>query len=165
MTKSLNNLVLCMISEYHLTCLSQGPSYISPVLPEAAKNLLLSMKEYMAGGDFKGTQDTRVVERAKTLQVAVWLHHLDMATAGDRTASYPWTPLGMAGDIWWGSSCPHRQVTSCLRMLLIGSWLRTDASWRTHWTMFRSSGLSSEGSWRTSLRLTKMSLTHLPKGG
>ena len=27
--KSLNNQVLCMISEYHLTCLSQGPSYIS----------------------------------------------------------------------------------------------------------------------------------------
>ena len=31
--KSLNNMVLCMISEYHLTCLSQGPSYISLVLP------------------------------------------------------------------------------------------------------------------------------------
>ena len=30
-TKSLNNMVLCMISEYHLTCLSQGPSYVSPV--------------------------------------------------------------------------------------------------------------------------------------
>ena len=28
-TKSLNNMVLCMISEYHLTCLSQGPSYVS----------------------------------------------------------------------------------------------------------------------------------------
>ena len=28
-TKSLNTMVLCMISEYHLTCLSQGPSYIS----------------------------------------------------------------------------------------------------------------------------------------
>ena len=36
-TKSLNNQVLCMISEYHLMCLSQGPSYVSPVLPEAAK--------------------------------------------------------------------------------------------------------------------------------
>ena len=40
-TKSLNNMVLCMISEYRLTCLSQGPSYISPVLPEAAKNYCL----------------------------------------------------------------------------------------------------------------------------
>ena len=66
-TKSLNNQVLCMISEYHLRCLSQGSSYISPVLPEAAKNLLPSMEEYMAGGDFQGTQDMRVLERAKTL--------------------------------------------------------------------------------------------------
>ena len=87
-TKSLNNMVLCMISEYHLVCLSQGPSYVNPVLPEAAKNLLPSVKEYMAGGDFQGTRDARVLERAKTLQVAVWLHRLDMATAGDREASY-----------------------------------------------------------------------------
>ena len=66
-TKSLNNMVLCMISEYHLMCLSQGPSYVSPVLPEAAKNLLPPMEEYRAGGDFQGTQDVRVLERAKTL--------------------------------------------------------------------------------------------------
>ena len=86
--KSLNNQVLCMISEYNLTCLSQGPSYISLVLLEAAKNLLPSMEEYLAGGDFQGTQDLRVLERAKTLWVAVWLHHLDMATTGDGEASY-----------------------------------------------------------------------------
>ena len=77
-----------MISEYHLTCLSQGPSYISLVLPEAAQNLLPSMEEYTAGGDFQGTRDARVLERAKTLQVAIWHHLLDMATAGDRMASY-----------------------------------------------------------------------------
>ena len=88
MTKSLKNMVLCMISEYHLMCLSQGPSYISPVLLEVAKNLLPSMEEYIACGDFQGTQDTRVLERAKTLWVAVWLHHLDMAAAGGRMASY-----------------------------------------------------------------------------
>ena len=81
--KSLNNQVLCMILEYHLMCHSQGPSYISPVLPEAAKNLLPSMEEYLAGSDFQGTWDLRVLERAKTLWVAVWLHRLDMATTGD----------------------------------------------------------------------------------
>ena len=79
--KSLSTQVLCMISEYHLTCLSQGPSYISPVLPEAAKTLL-------PGSDFQGTWDLRVLERAKTLRVAVWLHHLDMAATGDGEASY-----------------------------------------------------------------------------
>ena len=88
MTKSLNNMVLCMISEYHVTCLSQDPSYISPVLQEAVKNLLPSLEEYRAGSDFQGTRDVRVLERAKTLWVTVWLHHLDMAVAGDRTASY-----------------------------------------------------------------------------
>ena len=87
-TKSLNNMVLCMILEYHLTSLSQGPSYVSPVLLEAARNLLPPLEEYRAGGDFQRTQDVRVLERAKTLQVAVWLHRLDMATAGDREASY-----------------------------------------------------------------------------
>ena len=86
--KSLNNQVLCMISKYHLTCLSQGPSYVSPVLPEATKDLLPPVEEYMADGGFQGTRDLRVLEKAKTLWVAVWLHCLDMATAGDGMASY-----------------------------------------------------------------------------
>ena len=42
----------------------------------------------MAGGDFQGTRDLRVLERAKTLWVAVWLHCLDMAATGDGEASY-----------------------------------------------------------------------------
>ena len=88
MAKSLNNQALCMISECHLTCLSQGPSYVNPVLLEAAKNLLPSMEEYMAGGNFQGTWDLRVLERAKTLWAAVWLHRLDMATTGNGAASY-----------------------------------------------------------------------------
>ena len=87
-TKSLNNMVLCMISEYHLMCFSQGPSFISLVLLEAVKNLLPPLEEYRAGSDFLGTQDARVLERAKTLRVAVWLHCLDMVTTGDRKASY-----------------------------------------------------------------------------
>ena len=87
-TKSLNNMVLCMISEYHLMCLCQGPSYVSPVLPEAARDLLPPLEEYKTGGDFQGTRDARVLERVKTLRVAVWLHLLDMATTGDKETSY-----------------------------------------------------------------------------
>ena len=68
--KSLNNMVLCMISEYHLTYLSQGPSYISPVLPEAAKNLLPPMREYMVGSDFQGTWNMRVQRGPRP---SVWL--------------------------------------------------------------------------------------------
>ena len=85
--KSLNNQVLCMILEYHLTCLSQGSSYISSILPEAAKDLLPPIEEYLADGNFQRTRDLRVLEKAKTLQVAVWLHRLDMATAGDEMTS------------------------------------------------------------------------------
>ena len=85
--KSLNNQVLCMISKYHLTCLSQGSSYISPVLPEAVQDLLPPMEEYLAEDGFRGTRDLRVEGRAKTFRVAVWLHRLDMAVTGDETAS------------------------------------------------------------------------------
>ena len=96
--KSLNNQVLCMISEYHLTCLSQGSSCISPVLPEAAKDLLPPIEEYLADDSFHGTRDLRVEEKAKTLWVAVWLHRLDMAAAEDGTTS--------SLDVAWHSRGP-----------------------------------------------------------
>ena len=86
--ENLNNQVLCMISEYHLMSLSQGSSCVSPVLLEAVKDLLPPVEEYMADSGFQGTQDLRVLEKAKTLWVAVWLHRLDMAAAGDGVASY-----------------------------------------------------------------------------
>ena len=85
--KNLNNQVLCMISGYHLTCLSQVSSCISLVLPEAAKDLLPPIEEYLADDSFHGTRDLRVKEKTKTLWVAVWLHRLDMAAAEDGTAS------------------------------------------------------------------------------
>ena len=66
-TRSLCNQVLCMIAEYHLTGLAQGSSSISPVLPEVAKDLLPPVEDYLAGGEFQGTRDVRVVERVKTL--------------------------------------------------------------------------------------------------
>ena len=131
-TKSLNNMVLCMISEYHLTCLSQGPSYISPALPEAARNLLPSVKEYMAGSDFQGTRDARVLERAKTLRVAVWLHRLDMAAAGDRKASYSLDASKHGRGPLLEFLLASGQATSHLRRLFTGSWERTGTRWRAH---------------------------------
>ena len=65
--RSLRNQVLCMIAEYHLTGLAQGSSSISLVLLEAAKDLLPPVEDYLADGEFQGTRDVRVVERAKTL--------------------------------------------------------------------------------------------------
>ena len=85
--KSLSNQVLCMITEYHLTSLAQGLSSISPVLPEVAEDLLPSIEDYLASGKFQGMRDVRVMERAKTLQIAAWLHHLGMVAEGDKTAA------------------------------------------------------------------------------
>ena len=58
-----------------------------PVLPEAAKLLLPAIKTYVSNISFEGTQDVRVLDHAKTLRVAVWLHRLHMAVGGDQWAS------------------------------------------------------------------------------
>ena len=85
--RSLGNQVLCMIAEYHLTSNAQGSSSLSPVLPEVVRDLLPPVEDYIGGGAFCGTRDMRVVERAKTLRIATWLHHLDMAVEGDEIVS------------------------------------------------------------------------------
>ena len=76
-----------MIAEYHLTSNAQGSSSLSRVLPEEARDLLPPIEDYVGGGAFQGTRDVRVVDRAKTLQIATWLHRLDMAAEGDEIAS------------------------------------------------------------------------------
>ena len=85
--RSLGNQVLCMIAEYHLTSHAQGLSSLSPVLPEVVRNLMPPIEDYIGGSAFQGTRDVRVVERAKTLQIATWLHHLGMVVEGDEIAS------------------------------------------------------------------------------
>ena len=66
---------------------AQGWPNLSPVLPEAVRDLLPPIEDYVRGGAFRGTRDVRVVERAKTLRIATWLHRLDMAVEGDEIAS------------------------------------------------------------------------------
>ena len=85
--RSLGNQVLCMIAEYHLTSNAQGSSSLSPVFLEAVRDLLPPIENYIGGGTFQGTRDMRVVERTKTLQIATWLHRLDMVAEGDEIAS------------------------------------------------------------------------------
>ena len=85
--RCLGNQVVCMIAEYHLTSSSRVTSTESPILPEAAKPLLPSLKFYVLNISFEGTQDVRFVDRAKALRVAVWLHRLDMPARGDGVAS------------------------------------------------------------------------------
>ena len=72
--RHLGNQVVCMIAEYHLTSSARVSSTLSPVLPEAAKPLLPPLKTYIPNISFEGTRNVRVLDRAKALRVAVWLH-------------------------------------------------------------------------------------------
>ena len=49
--------------------------------------MLPPLKNYIPGVAFEGTRDVRVVNRAMALQVAVWLHRLNMAVEGKGLAS------------------------------------------------------------------------------
>ena len=83
----LGNQVIYMILEYHLTGSACGLSSLSPVLPEVATTVLPPIKDYVPGVAFEGTRDVRVLDRARTLRVAAWLHQLDMSIRGDGMAS------------------------------------------------------------------------------
>ena len=85
--RHLRNQVVCMIAEYHLTGSARGPLSLSPVLLEVVTTLLPPIKDDVPGGAFEGTRDVRVVDRARTLRVAAWLHQLDMLARGDGMAS------------------------------------------------------------------------------
>ena len=85
----LNNQVLLMIAEYHLTSTSQGTHSIQPVLPEGAARLMPLVDEYLPGS-FEGCRDVRVTDRAQILRIATWLHRLDLAaTYSVETANSP----------------------------------------------------------------------------
>ena len=85
----LNNQVLIMIAEYHLTSASQGTHRILPVLPEGAAWLMPPLDEYLPGS-FDGCRDVRVTDWAQILRVAAWLHRLDLsATYGAEIAASP----------------------------------------------------------------------------
>ena len=85
--RCLGNQVVCMIAEYHLMSSARVTSTESPILPEAAKPLLPNLKSYVPNISFEGSRDVRVMDCAKALRVAVWLHRLDMSAQGDEMAS------------------------------------------------------------------------------
>ena len=95
----LNNQVLLMIAEYHLTSASQGTHHVLPVLPEGAARLMPPLEDYLPGS-FNGCRDVRVTDRAQILRVATWLHRLDLhatygaeITASPRVEDYDIGPL------------------------------------------------------------------------
>ena len=85
--RRLRNQVVCMITKYHLMSSARVSTTLSLVLPEVSKPLLPAIKTYVSNISFEGTRNVRVLDRAKALRVAVWLHQLDMAGRGDQVAS------------------------------------------------------------------------------
>ena len=108
--------VLCMISEYHMACVTRGSSVMSPILPEAINDQLPPLSGYICQEDDLSLTDVRVWDhQAKTLRVVMWLHRMDMALSGEPATlrslvqarhhrghllGYLLAP-GTAGDLWY----------------------------------------------------------------
>ena len=77
--RTIANHVLAMVADYHTSCVVNGPSMAYPVSSPEVEEKLPQWKRYKPSAGI-GRTDVRVADsRAKTLRVAVWLHHLDMA--------------------------------------------------------------------------------------
>ena len=60
--------ILCMISEYHMACITRGPPVTSPILPGELEDRLPPLTDYASPEDRSGTTDIRVRDhRARTL--------------------------------------------------------------------------------------------------
>ena len=80
--------VLCMISKYHMACMTRGSPVTSPILPRVIEDKLPPLTDYALPEDRSSVIDVRVWDhQARTLRVAVWLHRLDMALSEEPAAS------------------------------------------------------------------------------
>ena len=80
--------ILCMISEYHMACVTRGPPVTSPIVPRELDHRLLPLADYASPEDRSGATDVRVRDHpARTLQVAVWYHQLDVALSEEPASS------------------------------------------------------------------------------
>ena len=80
--------ILCMISEYHMACMTRGSPVTSSILPGEIEDRLPPLTDYASPEDRSGVTNVRVRDhQARTLRVAVWLHKLDMALSEESTAS------------------------------------------------------------------------------
>ena len=80
--------ILCMITEYHMACMTRGSPVTSPIVPRELEECLPPLADYTPPKDRSGTTDVRVRDhRARTLQVAVWCHWLDMVLSEEPASS------------------------------------------------------------------------------
>ena len=79
--------IFCMISEYHMACMTRGSPVTSPILPGVIKDRLPPLTDYASPKDRSGVTDVRVQDhQARTLHVAVWLYRLAMALSEEPAA-------------------------------------------------------------------------------
>ena len=72
--------ILCMISKYHMACVTRGSPVTSPILPGVIEDRLPPLSDYTSPEDRSSVTNIQVQDhQARTLRVAVWLHRLDMA--------------------------------------------------------------------------------------
>ena len=80
--------ILCMISEYHMACVTRGSPVTSPILPGVIEDRLPPLIDYAPPEDRSGMTNVQVWDhQARTLWVALWLHRLDMALSEEPAAS------------------------------------------------------------------------------
>ena len=80
--------ILCMISEYHMACVTRSSLVTSPILPGELEDRLPPLTDYASPEDWSGVTDVRVRDHgARTLWVAVWCHRLDMALSEEPATS------------------------------------------------------------------------------
>ena len=64
--------ILCMISEYHMVCMTRGSLVTSPILPGEIEDRLPPLTDYASPEDRLGVTNVRVWDhQARTLRVAV----------------------------------------------------------------------------------------------
>ena len=80
--------ILCMISGYHMACVTRGSPVTSPILPGVIEERLPPLTDYALPEDRSGVTDVRVRDhQARTLRVAMLLHRQDMALSEEPAAS------------------------------------------------------------------------------
>ena len=90
--KTLPSQALTMISEYHTACVINGSSTTSPIPSQEIEEKLPPLEDYTCPAG-TGITDMRVWDnKAKSLQVAVWLHWLDMSLSQEKDASRSLVP-------------------------------------------------------------------------
>ena len=83
----ITNMVVAMISEFHLTSSCLPKEHCRPVVPPFVEDELPPVEEYLSEVE-KDTQDTRILNGAAIKRIAVWLHRLEMIAFYGEEQSY-----------------------------------------------------------------------------